>query len=187
MTDAEAAELIEIIRARSFRTGKFTLASGKESSRYFNLKPTMMDPRGAELSARALLAIVAECGAEHVSGLEMGAVPVIAAMAALSSAGGAPIRASFVRKATKAYGSQERIEGLALDESIAGKQVLVIDDVATTGGSTLQAIEAIRAAGGVVEHAACLVNREEGGNALLAAQGVRLHAVFRADEVAGAA
>ena len=187
MTRSETAELIELIRARSFRTGKFTLASGKESDRYFNLKPTMMDPRGAELSGRALLAIAYECGAEHVSGLEMGAVPVIAAMAALSSAGGAPIPTSFVRKATKAYGSMERIEGLTLDQSIAGKSVLVIDDVATTGASTLQAIEAIRAAGGLVEHAACLVNREEGGDALLAAHGVRLHAVFRADEIAGAA
>ncbi len=187
MTRAEADELIEIIRARSFRTGRFTLASGKESSRYFNLKPTMMDPRGAELSAHALLAIARECGAEHVSGLEMGAVPVIAAMAALSSADGAPIRTSFVRKAVKGHGSMERIEGLTLDESLAGQRVLVIDDVATTGASTLLAIEAIRAAGAIVEDAACLVNREEGGDALLAAQGVRLRAVFRADEIAGAA
>lgn len=182
---ADREELLAIVRARSFRTGNFTLASGKQSNRYFNMKPTMMDPRGAELAARALLAIARDCGAEYVSGLEMGAVPVIGAMAAIGSADGAPVRTTFVRKAVKDHGSRERIEGLGPDESLAGRRVLVIDDVATTGGSTLAAIEAIRAAGGLVDTAAALVDREEGGAALMAEQGVRLMAVLRADEVAG--
>ena len=184
LDEAARDELIAIVRARSFRTGDFTLSSGKRSGLYFNMKPTMMDPRGAELAARALLAVARDRGAEYVSGLEMGAVPVIGSMAAISSADGAPIRTTFVRKAVKAHGSMDRIEGLGPDESLAGRRVLVIDDVATTGASTLVAIEAIRAAGGVVDSAAALVDREEGGAELLAAHGVRLFPVLRASEIA---
>ena len=175
------------MRARSFRTGNFTLSSGKRSSLYFNMKPTMMDPRGAELSARALLAIARECRADYVSGLEMGAVPLIGSMAAISSADGMPIRTTFVRKAVKAHGSMDKVEGLGPDESLTGRRVLVIDDVATTGASTLVAIEAIRAVGGIVDSAAALVDREEGGAELLAGHGVRLFAALRGSEVAAGA
>lgn len=182
---AERQELLGLVRERSFRTGQFRLASGRESSLYFNLKPTMMHPRGAELSARALLAIVRDTGAEYVSGLEMGAVPAIGAVAALGSAEGMPVKASFVRKRAKEHGTRDLVEGLGPDESLAGKPVLVIDDVATSGGSILKAAEEVRAAGGIVEHAACLVDREEGGAELLAEHGIRLHAVLRASDFAG--
>src|SRR4051812_33051291 len=77
-------ELLEIVRSRSFRTGTFKLSSGETSNVYFNMKQTMMFPRGAELSARAFLQIVHHLGLEYVSGLEMGAVPVIGSMAAMS-------------------------------------------------------------------------------------------------------
>ena len=89
------AALLRIVRARSFKTGTFKLSSGKESNLYFNMKPTMMDPRGAELSARAFLEIAHHLGIADVSGLEMGAVPVIGAMVAISSVDGRPIKATF--------------------------------------------------------------------------------------------
>jgi orotate phosphoribosyltransferase len=174
-------ELLEMIRARSMRLGKFTLASGRESDLYLNLKPTMMDPRGARLCAEAFLARV-PAGTDYVGGIEMGAVPIIAAMAAVSDVVGRPVKTFFVRKAVKGHGTNELIEGLTKAESLAGKQVLVTDDVATTGGSVLQAIEAARAAGAIVTNALVIVDRQEGGAEALAAKGVKLASVFVGDD-----
>ena len=175
------SELKALIRERSLRIGKFTLASGRESDLYLNLKPTMMDPRGARLCAEALLARIPP-GTDYVGGLEMGAVPVIAALAALSDVAGRPMRTFFVRKAAKDHGTREVVEGLASGESLAGKRVLMIDDVATTGGSVLQAVDAVRAAGAIVEAALVIVDRQEGGAEGLAARGVRLGSVFVGDD-----
>jgi orotate phosphoribosyltransferase len=175
-------ELLAIVRSRSFRTGSFKLSSGETSNVYFNMKQTMMFPKGAELSARAFLQIVHHLGMEYVSGLEMGAVPVIGSMAAISSVDRNPIHTTFVRKAAKAHGTKDLIEGLGPNETLRGKHVLVIDDVSTTGRSILQAITAVREAGGIVDHAACIVNRSEGGDQLLAHAGVELHSILHVDE-----
>jgi len=118
---ADEAELLEMIRRRSMRLGKFTLASGRESDLYLNLKPTMMDPRGARLCARAFLDRV-PAGTDYVGGLEMGAVPVIAALAALSDVEDRPVRTFFVRKSAKDHGTREVVEGLAAGESLAGRR-----------------------------------------------------------------
>ncbi len=176
------AALLEIVRARSFRKGKFRLSSGAESDLYFNMKPTMMDPRGAFLAARAFLARVQEEKAEWVGGLEMGAVPVIASLAAVSEAEGHPVRTFFVRKAAKDHGTMDLIEGLGPGETLAGARVLVADDVATTGGAILKAIEAVRAAGAVADTALVLVDREEGAAERLAQHGIRLISVFKAHQ-----
>ncbi|HTX49399.1 MAG TPA: orotate phosphoribosyltransferase [Caulobacteraceae bacterium] len=175
------AELKAIIRERSIRIGKFTLASGRESDLYLNLKPTMMDPRGARLCAEAFLARVPP-GTDYVGGLEMGAVPVISALAAVSDIAGKPVRTFFVRKSAKDHGTREVVEGLAGGESLAGKRCLMVDDVATTGGSVLKAIDAARAAGAIVEDALVIVDRQEGGTETLAAVGVKLHSVFIGDD-----
>ncbi len=180
------AELFSLVKDRSFKTGSFRLSSGKESSLYFNMKPTMMDPKGAELSARAFLEMISKLDVEYVSGLEMGAVPVIGSMAALSSTLGHPIKTTFVRKRAKEHGTKDVIEGLGPNESLQGKKVLVVDDVATSGKSILQAIEEVRKAGGIVEHAACIVNREEGGDELMEENGVILHSIFHASEFVAA-
>ncbi len=181
-TDRDDPELFEIIRLRSFRRGRFRLASGVESELYFNLKPTMMGPRGAYLSARAFLARIEDQEVEFVGGLEMGAVPIIASLAAVSEIEGHPVKTFFVRKAPKSHGTMDLIEGLAPDETLAGKRVLVADDVATTGGSILKAIEAVRKVGAIVETALVLVDREEGASEFLANHGVRLLSVFRGRE-----
>jgi orotate phosphoribosyltransferase len=179
--DGGESELLDMIRARSMRLGRFTLASGRESDLYLNLKSTMMDPRGAHLCAKAFLDRVPP-GTDYVGGIEMGAVPVIAALAAVSDVVGRPVRTFFVRKAPKDHGTQEVIEGLATGESLAGKRVLVTDDVATTAGSVLKAVVAARAAGAIVEDALVLVDRQEGGTEALAAHGVRLASVFVGDD-----
>jgi orotate phosphoribosyltransferase len=180
--NAAERELFDLIRERSFRRGKFTLASGRESELYFNLKPTMMAPKGALLSARALLARVWAEGAEYVGGLEMGAVPVIAALAAISQSEGRPMKTFFVRKQPKGHGTMDMIEGLAPREGLASKRVMVIDDVATSGGSILKAVDAVRAAGASVNAALVLIDREEGASEALAAQNLRLLSVFRGKE-----
>jgi orotate phosphoribosyltransferase len=179
--DASEAELLEMIRARSVRIGKFTLASGRESDLYINLKPTMMDPRGAHLTAKAFLARIPP-GTDYVGGLEMGAVPVISALAAVSDIEGRPVKTFFVRKSVKDHGTREVVEGLMTGESLAGKRVLMVDDVATTGGSVIKAIEAARAAGAIVDHSLVIVDRQEGGTEALAAIGIALDRVFVGDD-----
>lgn len=176
----DEAELLELVRTRSFRTGNFKLASGKESTLYFNLKPTMMSPRGAYLAARAFLDVIHAEGVDFVGGLEMGAVPIIGALAAIGEAEGRPVGTFFVRKAPKAHGTRETVEGLGPNETLEGKHVMMLDDVATSGGSIMIAIEAARAAGATVDTALVLVDREEGAKEFLAEKGVRLLSILNA-------
>lgn len=171
--------LFNVIKERSVRYGKFKLASGAESNLYFNLKTTMMSPRGAYLCAIAFLKRAKECRADFVGGIEMGAVPVLGALAAISEAEGMCVKTFFVRKKVKAHGTMDLIEGLSADESLRGANVLVVDDVASTGGSILEAIKAAREAGATVADALVLVDRNLGGRENLAAAGVRLISVFR--------
>jgi len=176
------AELLELVRTRSFRRGLFKLASGVESDRYFNLKPTMMDPRGAYLCARAFIDRIQTENVEYVGGLEMGAVPIIGSLAAVSVIEDHPIKTFFVRKAPKLHGTKEIVEGLGPNESLQGVPVMVLDDVATSGGSIMIAINAARAAGANVNVALVLLDREEGAEQFLADQGIRLVSVFKASQ-----
>ena len=178
----DEAALLALIRARSFRRGRFKLASGVESDLYFNLKPTMMHPQGAYLAARAFIDRILPENVDYVGGLEMGAVPIIGALAAVSHNEGRPIRTFFQRKSAKEYGAQLAIEGLGPDESLAGKRILVLDDVATSGGSLIKTIDAARVAGASVEAALVLVDRQEGAAETLAKLGVRLLSVFKASQ-----
>lgn len=174
MSDVTEA-LIAVIKERSYRRGHFKLASGAESEFYFNLKPTMMTPKGAYLSAKALLEQIRTVeNVDYVGGLEMGAVPVIASLAALSYEDGKPVNSFFVRKQAKDHGTQDLVEGLAIGESLSGKRVIIIDDVATSGGSIIKAAESARAAGAVVDHALVILDRQEGGAENLAAAGMTL-------------
>jgi orotate phosphoribosyltransferase len=181
----ERQQLLDIIARRSLRTGReFTLVSGRKSTVYINLKPTMLDPDGARLIGAALAEKAAALGADVVGGLEMGAVPLVTAVAAMSAVAGKPVRAVFARKAVKEHGTRSLIEGLAEGEGLAGKRVVIVDDVTTTGGSSLKAAAALRGAGAVVEHAVAVVDREEGATEAFAAEGIALHALYRKSELA---
>ena len=175
----EDQELFELIRRRSFRRGHFVLSSGRESEMYFNLKPTMLDPRGAFLCAAAFLKIIAAEKVAFTGGLEMGAVPMLGSLAALSEMQGHPVRTFFVRKKPKTHGTQELIEGLASDETLAGARVMIVDDVATTGNSALLAAQAARKLGAIVDCALVLVDRDEGAREMLAQEGIRLLSILR--------
>lgn len=171
--------LIELIRARSFGRRKVVLASGRESDFYFDMKPTMFHPEGAALLARMVLARLAGLGVDYVGGLEMGAVPLIASVAALSHDQGKPLPGFFVRKAVKDHGTRKRIEGA---ETISGKRVAILEDVTTTGGSAIQAVEAAREAGAEVALVLTIVDRLEGAAESFAKADVPFASLFTADD-----
>ncbi|MFL5177422.1 MAG: orotate phosphoribosyltransferase [Microvirga sp.] len=177
------ARLRDIIAARSFRLGQmFRLVSGVESNVYFNMKPTMFDPEGAALMARLVFERLAVAGVTAVGGLEMGAVPIVAAATVQSQLAGRPIQGFFVRKKAKEHGAKLRIEGLAAGESLQAKRVAIIDDVCTTGGSALSAIEEVRAEGGEIVLVLAIVDREEGADRLMREHGLAFDALYRAHE-----
>ena len=170
---ASRQRLIEIIKARSFQTGgEMKLASGRTSGFYFNMKPTMLDPEGGHLIGTLVIELVADQKAEMIGGLEMGAVPLATSVATVSYAEGVPLPAFFVRKQAKEHGTQALIEGLPDGETIAGRRVIVVEDVTTTGGSALKAVAAIKQAGGDVACVVTLVDRQEGAQAAFDAAGV---------------
>jgi orotate phosphoribosyltransferase len=179
---AARARLFEIVRDRSFGYGDVTLASGRKSHYYFNLKPTMLDAEGAALLAELTLDAFAGERVDYVGGLEMGAVPIAGAIAQLSFLRGKPISAFFVRKKPKDHGAKLAIEGLAPGETLQGKRVVVVEDVTTTGGSALKAIEAVRDAGAEVVLVLTLVDREEGADETFKAAGLPFRALFRSAE-----
>src|SRR5258708_18542255 len=161
---ASRARLAEIIRKRSFGRGEITLASGRKSDFYFNLKPTMLDPEGATLLAELTYEALRDDQLDFVGGLEMGAVPLAGAIAQISWIKGHPIAAFFVRKRPKEHGARLAVEGLAKDESLVGKRVVVVEDVTTTGGSAMKAVEAVREAGGEVALVLAMVDRGDGAS-----------------------
>ena len=177
----EHEQLRRILKENSLMFGDFTLASGKKSTFYFDSKKTTLLPEGAWLTARAVLRIVRErrIDAQAIGGLTLGADPIVCPVAALSHLEGPPLRAFIVRKETKEHGTGRRIEGL-LDP---GSRVIIVDDVVTTAGSTLQAIDAAREAGHDVVAVICLVDREEGGAEKLAAW--PFYPIFRRSEIFG--
>lgn len=179
---ASRARLKDIIRKRSFGRGEITLASGRKSDFYFNLKPTMLDPEGAALLAELSLDALKDERIDYIGGLEMGAVPLAGAIAQLSWLKGHPIAAFFVRKKPKEHGARLSVEGLAKGESLQGKRIVIVEDVTTTGGSAVKAVEAVRDAGGDVAMVFTMVDREEGAAEAFAAAAIPFRSLYRAGE-----
>lgn len=181
--DWNRRRLFEIIREKSFSRGpEITLASGRKSNFYFNMKPTMLDGEAANLIAEMLLERLKEARADLVGGLEMGAVPLVSLIAAAAHRAGLPLGAFFVRKQAKGHGTQQRIEGLAPGEVLSGKRVVILEDVTTTGGSAIQAVEECRAVGAELVGVITLVDRGEGAADAFAELGLPLDRLFGARE-----
>jgi len=176
-------ELLQHLLANSFRTGEFTLASGRKSNYYINGKMTTLDARGAYLVGRTFLAMLADDVPDAVGGLTLGADPIVGAMIALAGLEDLPLRGFIVRKEAKGHGTQSLIEGTLSK----GDRVVIVEDVVTTGGSSLQAITAVKAVGCDVRKVLAVVDREEGGREALKEQGYPLEAVFTARELMAAA
>jgi orotate phosphoribosyltransferase len=184
LPDAATARsrLKEIIAKRSFGLGEVTLASGRKSHFYFNLKPTMLDPEGAALLAQLSLEALAKEKLDAIGGLEMGAVPISGAVAAMSWISGKPLPNFFVRKKPKEHGAKLLVEGLTKGESLTGKTVAIVEDVTTTGESALKAANAAQESGARVSLVLTIVDRQEGATDTFSKAGLRFHALFTADE-----
>jgi len=154
-------QLLELLATNSFRLGEFTLSSGGKSDYYIDCRTTTLHAHGAELTGRVFLELIQQHGwhPQAVGGLTMGADPIVVATSVISSQVGAPIHGFLVRKAEKAHGMGRRVEGF----QEKGARVVIVDDVCTTGGSTIQAIEAAREFGFNIAGVACMVERLEAG------------------------
>src|SRR3954469_9370033 len=155
-------ELFELIRIRSFGRGKIMLASGRESDYYIDMRPTTVHPAGATCVGELIVDALEGMAVDFVGGLEMGAVPIATAAAIASHRRGRDIGAFFVRKKPKDHGAKKLVEGLPKGETLRGKNVVVVEDVTTTGGSALQACAALREEGAKIVLVLTIVDRLEG-------------------------
>jgi orotate phosphoribosyltransferase len=170
--------LFTLLKEKAFRRGRIVLASGRESDFYFDMKPAMLDPDGASLMAELILQQLQDVKADCIGGLEMGAVPLIAPVAMRSLDFGRRLPGFFVRKAVKDHGTKKRVDGA----DIAGKTVVILEDVTTTGGSAMDAVKAVTEAGAKVALVLAILDRGEGAADLYAKAGIPFKSLFRAEE-----
>lgn len=163
MPDARS-RLLEVFKARAFSFGNFTLASGKQSTYYVNSKKAIFHSEVVSLLGDVLYDMTKDLKIDAAGGLEVGAIPMAAVLAQAYHKNGRNLEGFFVRKQPKSHGSQERIEGV-LEK---GMRVAVLDDVLTTGGSALQAVQEIEKAGAIVVAVVCIVDRLEGAREAMA-------------------
>lgn len=180
-------QLLELLAINSFRLGEFTLSSGARSDYYIDCRITTLHARGAELTGQVFLELIQQQGWQPraVGGLTMGADPIVVATSVISSQAGKPVHGFLVRKAEKAHGMGRRVEGF----QEKGARVVIVDDVCTTGSSTIQAIEAAREFGFNIAGVACLVERlEAGGRPAVekAAAPAKFISIFTSDDVKAA-
>ncbi|MFY7922295.1 MAG: orotate phosphoribosyltransferase [Gemmatimonas sp.] len=178
--------MIALLASLSAKRGDFVLASGRRSNLYVDCRLTAMHPEGQLLIGRAGLAALRECGwpVDSVGGLTLGADPIAYAIAHASALAhergdGEMVRGFTIRKEAKQHGTGKLIEG----PFSAGDNVVVVEDVITTGGSALKAVEAIRAAGGNVQGVLALVDRQEGGREALETAGLKVMSLVTAEQL----
>lgn len=174
--------LAEIILAKSFQyrdNPPFTLASGRTSNYYFNCKPTTLDPEGMNLIGLIIFALLADADVSAAGGLTLGADPIANALSLISYQQGKPIKSFIIRKEVKEHGTKSAVEG----DVRPGEKVVIIDDVITTGGSTLTAIDRARDAGLIIDRVVTLIDREEGGRENIIRQVARVEAIFTRSDI----
>ncbi len=177
--------LLQILREKSYERKKVVLSSGRESDFYIDCKQATLDAEGALLTGRLFLGML-EAGEypESVGGITLGADPIVTAVSLTSALRGRPIPAFIIRKEPKKHGTSQWIEGTK--NLRPGMRAAIIEDVVTTGASTLKAIERAGEGGLSVSRVLCLVDRNEGGAEFLAGKGYRLEPMFRKEDVENA-
>jgi orotate phosphoribosyltransferase len=174
--------LIELVLERAFKYSEepvFKLVSGRMSNYYFNCKAVTLHPEGMHLIGNIIFEMIKDSGAKGIGGLTLGADPVADAVAYTSFLKGRPIEAFVVRKSAKSHGTKQWIEG----NIRGGDKVVIVDDVITTGKSTIEAINKAKEAGLDVIKVIALVDRQEGGRENIEALGHRVEAVITREEV----
>ena len=180
--EEQRSRLLSLLAALAYRHGQFTLASGRTSDHYVNCKPVSLSGEGLALLGRLLLPLV-EPAAAAVAGLTLGADPLVSAVALQAALAGRALDALIVRKEAKGHGTGAWLEGPLPAE---GALLTVLEDVVTSGGSALKAVNQLRQAGYQVRRVVAIVDRQEGGEAALTEAGLELRSLFLLDEVAAA-
>ena len=167
-------ELLELLKKYAYKKGEYKLSSGKASEHYVNCKPVILSGRGLTLASLLLLK---EVNTDVVGGLTLGADPLVSGVSLVSALDGRLVNALIVRKEAKGHGTQAWIEGPLPPE---GTRVTVLEDVITTGGSSIKAVEKLRDAGYVVDRVVAIVDRQEDGEADIAMKeaGLELRSLF---------
>jgi len=180
----EYSALITLLAERSAKRGRFKLASGKESDFYVDARLTTMSPEGLAMIGPLAFSTLRETGwkIDAVGGLTLGADPIAYAISYASAASDHPLRAFTVRKEPKAHGTGKLLEGPIRE----GDRVAIIEDVITTGGSALRAIEAVRSAKASVAGVLALVDREEGGRQAIERAGIGVISLVTATQIIAA-
>lgn len=174
------AKLAALLNKEALKRGKFVLSSGRASNYYLDGRIITLTPEGAYLVANIILEMIKGKDIAAVGGPTLGADPIAGALAVLSHINKIPLKAFIVRKATKEHGTQRRIEGPALK---SGEKVILVDDVATTGKSLVEAKEVLDKIGVIVEKAIVIVDRCEGAAENLAKASIKLEAIFNIKEL----
>ena len=174
----DRARLLEIVRAKAVVHGRVTLSSGKEADYYVDLRRITLDGQAAPLVGRVMRHLVDDLAFDAVGGLTLGADPVATAMLHAAAAGDR-LDAFVVRKAGKAHGLQQRIEGPSID----GRRVLVVEDTSTTGASPLDAARAAQEAGATVVAVATIADRATGAAERFADAGFEYRHVFSLEDL----
>ena len=173
----ERERLLALLRERSFERKKVVLASGRESDFFIDCKQTVLTAEGHALVGALMLDASKDLGrVDAVAGVELGGCPLASAAALISHQRGEPRDAVYVRKEVKDHGSKRALEG---DTKLApGARIAILEDVTTTGGSTLKAAEKVRAAGYEIAGVVTLVDRLEGGREAIESAGLKLVAIY---------
>jgi orotate phosphoribosyltransferase len=171
--------LLDLLCEFAYREGDFVLSSGQKSSYYINCKPVTLHPEGALATGRLLFSMLA-ADVDAVAGLTLGADPIVTAVSVVSALGDRPIPALIVRKEAKGHGTMAYIEGPTLSENA---NVVVLEDVVTTGKSAMQAVERLRGAGYIVDRILALIDREQGGAEFYRSVGLDFEAVFTIKDI----
>jgi orotate phosphoribosyltransferase len=183
MPNPQKAKLLQILKEKSYREGDFTLASGKKSSFYLDVKETALSPEGAFLiGALAVEALDREGVSPYaVGGLTLGADPIATAVSLAAFAKGKNIPAFIVRKAPKDHGTLAWIEGAKAFPK--GAELVVLEDVTTTGGSSLKAVEKLEEAGFKVSAILTVVDRQEGARKIIEGKGIQFFSLSTLPEI----
>ena len=173
-------ELLELIKKYAYKKGEYTLSSGKKSEHYVNCKPVTLSGRGLTLSS---LLMLKEIDTSYVAGLTLGADPLVSGVALVSALDNRMVNALIVRKEAKGHGTQAWIEGLLPPEKT---KVTVLEDVITTGGSAIKAVEKLRDAGYEVDTVVSIVDRQEDdeANEAMKLSGLQLKSIFSLEDIA---
>jgi len=172
----DRALLQSMIRTKALKFGDFTLASGKEASYYLDCRQITLDSVGAKLIGEGILEILQSLPSfpQAVGGMAIGADPITAAIITVAAYQDVPLKGFMVRKQSKEHGTKQFVEGPVS----VGDHVVIVEDVVTTGGSSLDAIERVEAIGAVVDGVIAIIDRKEGGAEAFAAKGYTLRSLF---------